>query len=435
MKIESAPRLRGHMGRDPIAPGTTPAISVRTSGGLAVEGGPPVRDSYLVFGRPLIGEEEIAEVVATLRSGWLGTGPKAHAFEKQVAAYLGVRHAVGLNSCTAALDLALEVAGVGPGDAVVTTPMTFVATANAIVNRGARPVFADIELESMNVDVGEIGRRLSRRTKALLPVHMGGRAYAVDAVNDLARSRGLTVIADAAHALETRWRGVSVGPLADLSAYSFYVTKNLTTGEGGMLTTSRADWAEEVRRRSLHGLDTDAWNRYSGSGYRPYEAVYPGHKYNLSDIAASIGIHQLARVEENWRRRDEIWRLYGDGFATVSEIVLPRDEEREGNRHARHLYAILLRLEALTVDRGHFVAALRAENIGCGVHFEPVHLHRYYRERFGYRPGDYPVAEWVGERTVSLPLSAGLSDDDVDDVVAAVKKVLEHTRRRRRRRP
>jgi dTDP-4-amino-4,6-dideoxygalactose transaminase len=397
---------------------------------LAIRGGRPVRSEFLVFGSPLIGEAEIAEVVATLRSGWLGTGPRTHRFEDEFARYVGSQYAVALSSCTAGLHLALDVVGVGPGDLVVTSPLTFAATANVIVHCGASPLFADVDRRTMNLDPNRLAdavkaaaRRLPNggRLKAIIPVHMAGRPCDMDAILSIARRYDLAVVEDAAHAAEAVYRGRRVGTLGDLAAFSFYVTKNICTGEGGMLTTDRADWADEIRIKSLHGLNKDAWKRYSTSGFQPYEVMYPGYKYNMTDVQAALGIHQLARVEENLAVRDRHWHSYDDGFADLPEVETPLEESEI--RHARHLYTILLNLDRLTCDRNSFVAALQAEGIGVGVHFTALHLHQFYRNAFGFRPGDFPNAEWIGERTVSLPISAKLTDEDVTDVITAVKKV------------
>lgn len=429
------------------------AINIVSDTRLALHGGRPVRNDFLVFGSPLIGEEEIAEVVATLRSGWLGTGPRVQRFQEDFKRYIGCKHAIALSSCTAGLHLALDVVGVQAGDWVITTPMTFAATANVIVHRGAIPIFVDIDRATQNIDPAQLaeavealdrdpqmaqrwlppvlrgGQRsvVNGRLKAIIPVHIAGRPCDMDAIMAIARQHELVVIEDAAHAVEAWYRGRKIGTIGDITAFSFYVTKNICTGEGGMLTTERDDWAEEMRVKSLHGISKDAWKRYSAEGFQPYETLYPGYKYNMMDLQAALGIHQLARVEENLRIRERHWRHYHDAFEDLPEVIIPI--EQEGIRHARHLYTILLDLERLRCTRDEFIAALKAENIGAGIHFTALHLHRYYRQTFGYRPGDFPHAEWVGERTVSLPLSAKLTDQDIEDVIAAVRKVVQAYRR------
>ncbi len=391
--------------------------------GLAVEGGIPVRSEFLVFGAPAIEEPEIAEVVDTLRSGWLGTGPKVRRFEEDFKAYTGARHAVALNSCTAGLELALDVAGVGPGHEVITTPLTFAATANVIIHRGARPVFVDVDRETMNIDVARIEGAISQRTRAIIPVDMAGRPCAIAEIMEIARRRNLIVIQDAAHAVEARYRELRVGSVASMTVFSFYVTKNVCTVEGGMVTTDNDDWADQMRIKSLHGISRDAWKRYSSDGYQPYETLYPGYKFNMMDIQAALGIHQLARVERNLEVRERLWRKYDGAFAELDEILTPSNDLPSGSRHARHLYTILLDLDRLSISRNRFIELMKAENIGTGVHFTALHLHRFYRETFGFKVGDFPNAEWIGDRTVSLPLSAKLSDDDVASVVEAVRKI------------
>ncbi|MBI2303823.1 MAG: DegT/DnrJ/EryC1/StrS family aminotransferase [Chloroflexi bacterium] len=387
----------------------------------------PVRDSFLVFGSPAIEEAEIQEVVATLRSGWLSTGPKTHLFEEEFRRYIGCHHALALNSCTAGLHLALDAIGVGEGDEVITTPVTFAATANVIVHHRAHPVFVDIRRDTMNIDPEQIEAKITPRTRAILPVHLAGRPCQMDAIMDIARRHNLFVVEDAAHAVEAEYQGQKVGTIGHITAFSFYVTKNVCTGEGGMVTTENDDWAEEMRLRSLHGISKDAWKRYSAEGYQPYETIYPGYKFNMMDIQASLGIHQLARVEENHRVRERWWHRYNEAFSEMPELITPLEEE--GIRHSRHLYTILIRPERLQIDRDQFVEALKEENIGTGIHFTTLHLHAYYRQTFGFRRGDFPNAEFVSDRTISLPLSAKLTERDVDDVVAAVRKVSDRYRR------
>jgi len=389
-----------------------------------VEGGRPIREDLLVFGRPAVGEEEIAEVVATLRSGWLGTGPRVQRFEEAFRSYTGARHAVALNSCTAGMHLALLAAGVGPGDEVIVPSLTFAATANVVVHVGATPVFIDVERRTMNLDPSLLESRMTPRTKGIIPVHFAGRGCDMDRILAAARPRGIRVIEDAAHAVETVCAGRKVGVIGDATCFSFYVTKNVMTGEGGMVTTDDDAWAETLRVSSLHGLSRDAWKRYSGSGFAHYEVLMPGFKYNMMDVQAAIGIHQLARVEASAEVRSRIWAAYDAAFASLpAETPVP---EEAGSRHARHLYTLLLDLGRLRADRDAVMAALKAEGIGTGVHFIALHLHPYYRDRFSLSPQDFPVAAEISRRTISLPLSARLTSKDVDDVIAAVRKVLLH---------
>jgi dTDP-4-amino-4,6-dideoxygalactose transaminase len=396
---------------------------------LALFGGEPVRERFLVFGEPYIGDEEIEEVVATLKSAWLGTGPKVRRLEADFCAYSGAKHAVAVSSCTAGLHLALDVLGVGPGDEVITTPMTFAATGNVILHQRATPVFADIDATTLNIDPAEIESHITPRTKAIIPVHMAGRPCDMDAILGMASDRGIHVIGDCAHAVETRFHHQPVATLGSFSVFSFYANKNMTTAEGGLITTADPAWADDLRVRSLHGLSRDAWKRYSAEGFQPYETLYPGYKYNLTDLQASLGLHQLARIEDNLRIRERHWRAYRSAFQGLPGIILPAEDPDPTNRHARHLFIILLNLEELAIERDQFIAALRAENIGAGVHYSALHLHKYYRDTFGFRRGDYPNAEWVGERTVSLPLTPKLTDEDVCDVIEAVRKIAHFSRR------
>jgi len=392
-----------------------------------------VRDRFLVFGAPDIREPEIREVVETLRSGWLSTGPRCQRFEERFREYIGCRHAIALNSCTAGLALALEVLGIGPGDEVVTTPMTFCATANVVVHLGARPVFADVDPETGNIDPEQVRKAITSRTKAILPVHLYGRPCRMDELLSIAREHGLYVVEDAAHATEAWYRGRKIGTLGDITVFSFYATKNLTTGEGGMLVTENDTWAETLRVRRLHGLSKDAWKRYGTEGFQPYDVIAAGYKYNMTDIQASLGIHQLARLEENLKIRERYWRMYSEAFTELEEITTPAEileEPASGNtRHALHLYTILLNLERLAISRWDFVNAMKAENIGTGIHFIALHLHTFYQRNFGYRRGDFSNAEFISDRTVSLPLSPGLTEEDVRDVVKAVKKILAYSKK------
>lgn len=380
------------------------------------------RDKFLVFGAPAIEEAEINEVVATLRSGWLGTGPKVGRFEAQFRDYIGSKHALAVSSCTAALHLSMIAAGLKPGDEVITTPLTFASTANAILHAGARPVFADVEPDTLNLDPEQVERRVTPRTRAIIPVHLYGRPCNMNALLDIAQWHNLLVIEDAAHAIESRYHGRKIGALGLTGCFSFYVTKNVITAEGGMATTSVDEIADKIKILALHGLSRDAWRRYSDSGYRHYEVVYPGFKYNMTDIQASLGIHQLSRIEVNLRRREEIWARYDAAFVDLPVEIPPPAES--GTLHARHLYALLLDLDRLNISRDDFMVRLHEENIGCGVHFVSLHLQKYYRETFGFQQDDFPVAADASRRTVSLPLSPRLTDEDVEDVIAAVKHIL-----------
>lgn len=380
------------------------------------------RKDYLVFGQPLIEEAEIEEVVASLRSSWLGTGPKVAAFEKLIARYKGVKHAVAVNSCTAGLHLSCMVLGLQPGDEVITTAMTFCATVNAIIHAGATPVLADINPWTLNLDPAEVRRRITPRTKAILPVHFAGRACDMDEIGEIAREHGLKVIEDCAHAIETTWQGTNAGTMGDAGVLSFYSTKNIVTGEGGMVLTNDDALAARVKVLALHGMSQDAWRRFSDDGYRHYDVVEVGFKYNMTDLHAALGMHQIERIENYWRRRQEIWNRYQDAFADLPvRRPAPPDDH---SRHAFHLYTLQIDVNACRITRDQFLMALHRRKIGTGVHYRQIPAHPVYRQRFGWRETDYPVAKRVGDTIVSLPFSPKLTDDDVDSVIHAVRRTL-----------
>jgi dTDP-4-amino-4,6-dideoxygalactose transaminase len=301
--------------------------------------------------------------------------------------------------------------------------MTFASTGNVIEHCGAKPVFVDIDRKTLNMDPSMLEAALTSRTRAIIPVHMAGRPCDMDSILKVAKQKGLYTINDAAHAIETRYAGKSIGSLGDSSAFSFYATKTVAIGEGGMLTTDNGEWAERIRIMRLHGISRDAWNRYSSQGQPRYETVEPGYKLNMWDVQAAIGIHQFRRVETNLARRAQLFKKYDDAFKDIRQLTVLDTEDEGGMRHARCIYIVLLKLEALKVDRDRFVTALKAENIGTGIHFTSLHTHRYYREKYGFLPGQFPEASFVSERTLSLPLSAKISDKDADDVIEAVRKL------------
>jgi dTDP-4-amino-4,6-dideoxygalactose transaminase len=378
--------------------------------------------NMIIFGSPLIGETEIEEVVASLRSGWIGTGPKVKRFEEMFREYVGAGHAIAVNSCTAALHLALTVSGVGAGDEVITTPMTFCATANAILHTGATPVFVDVDFQTMNLDPARLEKAITPRTKAILPVHFAGRPCDMDAINRIAVKHKLLVIEDAAHCIEGRFRDRKIGAISPLTCFSFYVTKNLATGEGGMITTDNDEFAAKLKMYALHGLSADAWQRFSDKGYKHYEVVFPGFKYNMMDIQAALGIHQLPQLDKRLVRRNEIWKRYDEAFADLP-IALPAPPA-PNTVHARHLYTILIEKERCKRTRDELLQALLEKGVGTGVHYRALHLHPYYRQRFGYRDGAFPNTERIGRATLSLPLSAKLTDQDVDQVIQATRSSL-----------
>ena len=383
---------------------------------------PKIRKDFLVFGSPRIEEAEIAEVVATLRSGWIGTGPKVKKFEEQVRAYKGVEHAIAVASCTAALHLSMVALDLKPGDEVITTPMTFCATLNAIIHAGGRPVLADCDRTTLNIDPKELARKITKKTRAILPVHFAGRPCEMDELMDVAGKHKLSVIEDCAHAIETEYRGKKAGTFGSFGALSFYVTKNITTAEGGMVLTNDAELADKIKILALHGMSKDAWKRFSDKGYKHYEVLHPGFKYNMTDMQAALGIHQMPRIDEYWNRRQEIWRRYDEAFAGLP-FITPAPPA-PNTRHGYHLYTILVDPERSGKTRDQVLEELTARNIGTGVHYLALHLQPYYRQLLGHKPGDFPNSEFIGDRTLSLPLSAKLTDEDVADVIDAVRAVL-----------
>ncbi len=385
----------------------------------------PIRakDRFLVFGAPAVEEAEIQEVVASLKSGWLGAGPKVARFENDFKAYKRAEHAVAVNCCTAALHLSMLAAGLQPGDEVITTALTFCATVNAIIHACAIPVLVDVDPVTMNIESSHVEAAITPRTKAILPVHFAGRPCEMDALTDIAERHGLKLIEDCAHAIETEYKGRQVGTFGDFGCFSFYVTKNIVTGEGGMVLTRREEDAARIKILALHGMSKDAWKRFSDEGYKHYQVVAAGFKYNMMDLQAAIGIHQLRRIEVYWQRRQEIWRRYNEAFASLP-IELPALPE-PGTRHAYHLYTILVDETRSGISRDAFLDAMTANNIGVGVHYLSIPEHPYYRQTFGWKPEDYPHAMRIGRQTVSLPLSARLSDGDVEDVIVAVRRICK----------
>ena len=395
-----------------------------------------MRSKFLPFSPPLIGEEEIAEVVDTLRSDWITTGPKTKRFEQEFAAYVGARAALAVNSCTAALHVALASLGIGPGDAVITTPMTFCSGIHVIEHTGARPILVDVEPDTLNIDPVGVDAALERlnreqngngEAKAMLPVHLYGHPCNMGVLLEIARQHRLAVIEDAAHALPARHNGRTVGSSTDpfvpvLTCFSFYATKNLTTAEGGMLT-GPPEFVEEARMWSLHGMSRDAWKRYGSEGSWCYEVIHPGFKYNMTDMQAALGLHQLRKLSSFHARRVEIVRRYNAAFSGLDEFQTPTC--RPEVEHAWHLYVLRLNLECFEISRNEFIEELRARNISASLHFIPVHLHPYYRDKYGYKPNDYPVAYREYQRMLSLPLNPRMSDLDVDDVIEAVYDVVE----------
>jgi dTDP-4-amino-4,6-dideoxygalactose transaminase len=392
-----------------------------------ITGPRPTRAEFLPFCLPDITEAETAEVVDTLRSGWLTTGPKTKEFERRFAEYVGARHAIAVNSCTAGLHLALAAAGIGEGDEVITTPLTFCATANVIIHQRATPILADVREDDFNINPEEVERRITPRTKAIIPVHLAGQPCEMDEILRIAEKHHLLVIEDAAHAVGAKYNGRMIGTIGDVTAFSFYATKNLTTAEGGMITTDNQGLAEKMRILSLHGISADAWKRYTVEGSWYYEVLYPGYKYNMTDIQASLGIHQLARLEGFIQTRARYAQMYTEAFSEMPEIIIPQVGPKV--RHAWHLYVIRINRERLKINRAQFIEALRTENIGASVHFIPLHLHPFYQEQYGFEKGDFPVAEAVYENIISLPFYTKMTAQDVEDVIEAVRHTVVQYRK------
>ena len=385
-----------------------------------------MRDQFLLFSPPSIGQEEIDGVVDTLRSDWITTGPKTQRFANEFCRYIQAPAALPLNSCTSGLHLALVAAGMGAGDEVITTPMTFAASVNVIEHVGAKPVLVDVEVDTLNIDPVRIRKAINSATKAILVVHYAGHPVELNEIMTIAGEHRLQVIEDAAHALPARYRGRFVGSYGNPTAFSFYATKNLTTAEGGMLTGT-PKFVEQARVLSLHGMNRDAWQRYGKGGSWYYEIVSPGFKYNMTDIQAAMGLAQLGKLSEFQVRRRQIVKLYSEAFSDIPALQVPA--ERTHVEHAWHLYVLRLNRERLTIERDQFIEELKQRNIGSSVHFIPVHLHPYYRNKYGWKPEEFPVAYQNYQRLLSLPLHPRLTDADVGDVIEAVLDVVKTFRR------
>lgn len=376
-----------------------------------------MRDSYLVFGQPLIEESEIAEVAASMRAAWLGTGPKVTAFERQVAEYKSVKHAIAVNSCTAGLHLSCLALGLQPGDEVIAPAMTFCATINAIIHAGATPVLVDVEPDTFNMCPEQVRLAITPRTKAILPVHFAGRCCNMPALLELARQHHLRIIEDCAHAIETEVAGRKAGTFGECGVLSFYSTKNIVTGEGGMILTNDDQIAARAKILALHGMSHDAWKRFSDSGYKHYDVVEIGFKYNMMDLQAAIGIHQLKRVESWWSRRGEVWARYMDALKSLP-VILPAPVDTD-QVHAYHLFTVLVP-EENGRSRDGLMRHLHELKIGTGVHYRSIPEYTVYKNRFGWTPSAYPNSALIGRSTLSLPLSPKLTDADVDDVISGL---------------
>src|SRR5437867_1242808 len=382
---------------------------------------------FIPFHIPAIGAEEIRAVAETLESGWLTSGTKVKRFEDDFTEYVGSKHAIAVNSCTAALHLALDAIGIREDDEVIVPTMTFTVTAEVVLYFKAKPVLVDCQRDTLNLDPNQIAAAITSKTKAIIPVHFGGQPCDMTPILEIAKTHKLHVVEDAAHALPASYEGKKIGTIGDITCFSFYATKTITTGEGGMATTENSEWAERMRMMSLHGISHDAWKRYTKEGSWYYEVLHPGFKYNLTDIAAALGIEQLRKCDGFWQARKGIAAIYDKAFGDLKEIQTPvRQPDIE---HAWHLYVIQLNLERLKVTRSQFIEALREEGIGTSVHFIPLHRHLYYCDKFGYKPEDFPNASSAFERIVSLPIYPKMTEADGESVIGAVRKVVKLNRR------
>ena len=380
------------------------------------------QNPFIPFSRPWIDETEIEAVSEVLASKWISTGARVREFERAFAELLGVKHAIAVSSCTAALHLSLVVTGIGIDDEVITTPYTFTATAEAIRYVGAKPVFVDINPVTLNIDVNRIEKAITPKTKALMPVHIAGLPCEMETLHHICQKHNLLLIDDAAHAIPAEYKGRSIGTLGDLTAFSFYANKNITTAEGGMITTNSDAYAEHLRTMRLHGIDKDAWSRQSKRNMWRYDITTEGYKYNMTDIQAAMGLCQLMKINKIHERRQNIIHKYNEELSKIPQINVPADAD-EMSKHAWHLYIIQLN----DVDRDQFVETLRNKNIECSVHYVPLHLFQYYQKQYGYSEGDFPCAEQVFEKVVSLPLHPALTESDVHVVIDTIKRILTRT--------
>jgi dTDP-4-amino-4,6-dideoxygalactose transaminase len=381
------------------------------------------RETFLAFGAPAIENDEVEAVTRVMNSAWLGTGPKAAQFEKEFCAYKGGwGFPLAVNSCTAALHLSMLASELEPGSEVITTALTFCATVNSIIHSGLKPVLADVDPATMNIDPRDVESRITSRTRAILPVHFAGRACDMDELCRIAKKHDLKLIEDCAHAIETTYHGKPAGTFGDFGCFSFYVTKNIITGEGGMILARKEGDAAQCKVLALHGMSKDAWKRFGDEGYKHYQVVSCGYKYNMMDIQAVIGIEQLKRVDRYWKRREELWARYTHELAAMP-LALPADPEPE-TRHSFHLYTVLVDEKECRISRDRFLDAMTQRNIGVGVHYLSIPEHPYYQQIFGWRSDDYPNAKRIGQSTVSIPLSPRVTDQDQEDVVAAIKEIV-----------
>ncbi len=394
-----------------------------------------IAPSFIPYCQHSIGAEEIEEVVLTLKSAWLTSGPKTRSFENDFADYLGCEYAVAVSSCTAALHLGLSVYGIGAGDEVITTPLTFCATAEVIEYQRAKPVFVDIDTKTFNIDPGQIEKKISSRTKAIMPVHYGGIPCDMSTIYDIAGKHNLQVIEDAAHAMGSIYQNKKIGSFGNPTAFSFYPTKNLTTVEGGVVTTNDAEIAEKLRMLSLHGISKDAWKRYSSQGSWYYEVHHLGYKYNFTDLQAALGIHQLKKLDDFNAIREEYAKIYFDALKDVPEVQMPRLYHDYfaglcdvGFKNSWHLFVMMLEPDKLKIDRAQFIDELKTRGVGTSVHFIPLHIQPYYSQKYGYKEGNFPAAETVFSKIISLPLYPKMTVAEIERVICTVKQLVENFR-------
>jgi len=383
-----------------------------------------LNNDYITFGAPSISSDEISETISTLNSGWIGTGPKTAKFEELFREYVGSPTSIALNSCTAALQLSLASLNLESGDEIITTPMTFCATVNAILHAGARPVFADVCPLTHNIDPTEIEKRITSRTRAILPVHFAGRPCDMDKITQIAEGHDLHIIEDCAHAVETTFRGRHAGTFGEFGCFSFYATKNVAIGEGGMVVSNNVERLERLKRLALHGMTSNAWRRYSDSGFAHYDVVELGYKCNMTDLHASLGIHQLKRVEANWEIRKKQWDAYISAFSELPiGIPTPPDDE---TRHAFHLFTLEIDPSVCRLNRDQFISALHEEKIGTGVHYRSIPEHPFYQKALSIRPDDYPNAYLFGRNTLSIPIGPRLTDTHLDRIIGSVTRIAKY---------
>ncbi|MDD5148588.1 MAG: DegT/DnrJ/EryC1/StrS family aminotransferase [Candidatus ainarchaeum sp.] len=389
----------------------------------AIEGGTPARREFLKFGNPNIGQEEIDEVVDSLKAGEIAMGRKCLKFEEEFSKYTGAKFAVSLGSCTAALFLSMKAAGIGKGDEVVTTPMTFAATANTIIHAGAKPVFADIDAETWDISPEKIKKKISKKTKAIIPVDYAGLPCDFDEIREIAGQKKLFVIEDAAHAAGAEYKNKKIGSLSDMTCFSFYAVKNLAMGEGGAVTTDNEKWAKKISTLRMHGMDKPAWDRYSSAGYRPYRIVEAGYKANMTDLQAAIGLPQLKKLDLLNSQREKLAKIYEKELDIDGVILQKRKSDR---KQVWHFFPILIETEKLRKTRNEFITAMQKENIGVSLHYTALHLEPFYRKTFGYMKNSFPNAEFVSSSVISLPLYPKMAEEDAESVCSAVKKLVEY---------